>query len=88
MQSICLCAREAVSRNKMKNIGALPCLVKILDNDTLVSFHEAIVAAFVWFLFDDSSLGILVHSGAIPAILNYLDRLTEFEYLRFGSLTF
>ena len=81
-QSICLCAREAVSRNKMKNLGALPCLVKILNDDSLVYFHESIVAAFVLFIFDDLTLGILKKSGVIHAILKYLDRLTAIEFSR------
>lgn len=79
-QGLCLCAREAVSRNRMKTAGVLPWLVNILQHDDYIHFHESIVAAFVWFLFDDSSLGLLIRANTIPALLKYLDRLTYIEY--------
>ena len=82
-QGLCLCAREAVSRNRMKIAGVLPCLVNILQHDDYAHFHESIVAAFVWFLFDDSSLGLLIRANTIPALLKYLDRLTYIEYSQF-----
>lgn len=85
-QGLCLCAREAVSRNKMKSDGVLPALVNILHEDELVSFHESIVAAFVWFIFDDSSLGLLIRADVIPALLKYLNRLTYVEYNRSGQI--
>ena len=38
------------------------------------------MAAFVWFLFDDSSLGLLIRADVTPSLLDYLDTLTRSEY--------
>lgn len=78
-QSLCLCAREAVSRNKMKLCGVLQEMVKVLQNQEFESYHESLVAAFVWFLFDDSSLARLVCADVTPSLLSFLDRLTTYE---------
>ncbi|XP_066932673.1 armadillo repeat-containing protein 5-like [Clytia hemisphaerica] len=79
-QGLCLCAREAVSRNLMKSVGALQEMARVLKSDDFGVYHEALVAAFVWFLFDDSSLGLLIRSDVTPSLLCYLDRLTYSEH--------
>ena len=80
IQGLCLCAREAVSRNLMKSVGALQEMVRVLKNNDFTVYREALVAAFVWFLFDDSSLGLLIRADVTPSLLDYLDKLTLSEY--------
>lgn len=80
VQSLCLCAREAVSRNRMKLCGVLPLMVSVLHREEFEVYHESLVAAFVWFLFDDLSLGLLIRADVTPSLLRYLDCLTAVEY--------
>ena len=80
IQGLCLCAREAVSRNLMKLSGALQEMVRVLKNSDFSVYREALVAAFVWFLFDDSSLGLLIRANVTPSLLDYLNKLTLSEY--------
>jgi len=85
-QGLCLCAREAVSRNLMKSVGALQEMVGILKNENFNMYHESLVAAFVWFLFDDASLGLLIRADVTPYLLSYLNRLTSLEYKQYLEL--
>ena len=80
IQGLCLCAREAVSRNLMKSSGALQEMVRVLKNSDFSVYREALVAAFVWFLFDDSSLGLLIRANVTPSLLDYLNKLTLSEF--------
>lgn len=79
-QGLCLCAREAVSRNRIKMVGGLEALTNVLKFKEYERFHDTIVASFVWFVFDDSSLALLLRANIIPALLSYLESLTLFEY--------
>ena len=79
LQGLCLCAREAVNRNRMRTSGAVAAMVKVLCLDELTRFHESVVCALVCFLFDDLSINVMIRAGLVSGLIKYFQKLTDVE---------
>lgn len=77
--SLCLCAMEAMNRNKLRITGALEKLVKILGEAKYSQYHFQIVSTFVCFLFDDPSLDVMLRAGLLANLISYLERILKLQ---------
>lgn len=77
--SLCLCAMEAINRNKLRCTGALEKLVKLLGDPVYAQHHFQIVSTFVCFLFDEPSLDVMLRAGLLSNLLSYLEWLLKLQ---------
>ena len=77
--SLCLCAMEAMNRNKMRCTGALEKLVNLLGDTDYSSYHFQIVSTFVCFRYDDPSLVVMLGAGLLPNLIQHLEWLLKLQ---------
>ena len=75
IKGICLCCREAVSRNKIRSAGGLDDLIAILCNHEYSQVFDDILGAFACFTYDDVALKLMIEGGLISILVSMLQKL-------------
>ncbi|XP_041092691.1 armadillo repeat-containing protein 5 [Polyodon spathula] len=86
VRALCLCCREAVNRNKVREAGGLELLVSLLSQSTFQSHsqYRLVLFAFLDFIYDDSALEALQGAGLVPLLISRLVELAQWAGLDAG----
>ncbi|ESO97893.1 hypothetical protein LOTGIDRAFT_228420 [Lottia gigantea] len=76
---LCLCGKESVNRVKIRENGALEILLSALEGEKYARIHDRIISCFLSYLYDESSLNLLLDNKLINILLKHLQRCTEFK---------
>ncbi len=75
VRSVCLCCREVTSRQRLRDCGGLGTLITMLQEETQLVIHGAIVSALVCYYFDETTLKRMVQAmGLLPALVYHLNK--------------
>ncbi|MGH0185896.1 UNVERIFIED_CONTAM: hypothetical protein FKN15_019513 [Acipenser sinensis] len=79
VRALCLCCREAVNRNKIREAGGLELLVSLLSQSSSQSRsqYRLVLFAFLDFIYDDSALEVLQGAGLVPLLVSRLVELAQ-----------
>ncbi|XP_058872998.1 armadillo repeat-containing protein 5 [Acipenser ruthenus] len=79
VRALCLCCREAVNRNKIREAGGLELLVSLLSQSSSQpgSQYRLVLFAFLDFIYDDSALEALQGAGLVPLLVSRLVELAQ-----------
>ncbi|XP_060078408.1 armadillo repeat-containing protein 5-like [Ylistrum balloti] len=75
---LCLCCKDVVNRVKIRDNSILPKFLECLKDTEYKRLHDRIISALLCFLYDESSLELLLQDGLIPLLLSHLQRVAEF----------
>ncbi len=78
VRSVCLCCREVTSRQRLRDCGGLGALITMLQEETRLVVHGAIVSALVCYYFDETTLKRMVQAmDLLPALVHQLNKGTH-----------
>nr|KAG5713132.1 hypothetical protein BaRGS_007659 [Batillaria attramentaria] len=72
ISGLCQLAKEAVNRVKIREGGGLKVFLKTLRDDNLDGVHDRVMSALVSFLYDDTSLDVMLEDGLVDVLLTHL----------------
>lgn len=81
----CVCCREVVSRQRLRDCGGLHRMIKMLSVEEHSGLYHNIMAALVCYYFDENTLKVMVRQmGLLGALKHHLE-LTTKEALQAGK---
>ena len=73
----CICCREVVSRQRLRDSGGLEKLIKMLSQEEHSGLYHNIMAALVCYYFDENTLKVMVKNlGLLGALKHHLELMT------------
>ena len=78
ISGLCQLAREAVNRAKMRLLGGLKVFLDSLQDDGLVEVQDRVISCLVNFLYDDTSLNVMLEDGLVDVLLAHLQRCGDY----------
>ncbi|XP_033748539.1 armadillo repeat-containing protein 5-like [Pecten maximus] len=75
---LCLCCKDVVNRVKIRDNNILPKFLDSLKDNEYKRLHDRVISALLCFLYDESSLELLLQKGLIPLLLTHLQRVAAF----------
>ena len=74
----CVCCREVVSRQRLRDCGGLHKLIKMLSQEEHSGLYHNIMAALVCYYFDENTLKVMVRQmGFLGALRYHLELMTR-----------
>lgn len=78
VRGACVCCREVVSRQRLRDCGGLQKIIKMLSQDEHKDLYHNIMAALVCYYFDENTLKVMVRQlGLLAVIKHHLELMTE-----------
>ena len=75
VSAVCLCCRDVISRQRLRDCGGLAKLIAMLSQDEHSAIYNNILSALVCYYFDEATLKTMVKSmGLIKALVFHLNR--------------
>ncbi|XP_076473096.1 uncharacterized protein LOC143302345 [Babylonia areolata] len=78
ISGMCLLAKEAVNRVKLRESDGLKVFLETLRDEDLGDVHDRVISSLVSFLYDDSSLTVMLGDGLVNILLTHLQRCGNF----------
>ncbi|OWF44331.1 uncharacterized protein LOC110458581 [Mizuhopecten yessoensis] len=75
---LCACCKDVVNRVKIRDNNILPKFLECLKDTHYKRLHDRLISALLCFLYDESSLELLLQNGLVPLLLIHLQRVAEF----------
>ena len=81
VSATCLCCRDVISRQRLRDCGGLQRLISMLSQEKSVCLHGNILSALVCYYFDEATLKVLVKGmGLLTALVFHLKNMASGEY--------
>lgn len=72
VSATCLCCRDVISRQRLRDCGGLLRLISMLCQDKFASLHGNILSALVCYYFDEATLKVMVKEmGLLKALVSH-----------------
>ena len=76
--AVCLCCREALCRQRLRDCGGLEKLINMFSKEDFVSLHSSILSALICYYFDENTLKFMVKRlGLLRALTYQLQELSR-----------
>ncbi|KAK2581865.1 hypothetical protein KPH14_002328 [Odynerus spinipes] len=77
LASLCLFCREAVNRAKIRNNAGLELMLTLLRKNEIEKYHPMLLHALAQFIYDDSSISIMIKNGLLDVLIIKLKKMVE-----------
>ena len=78
VRATCMCCRDVLSRQKLRDCGGLEQLIKMISQVEYASLHGSMISALVCYYFDENTLKFMVKRlGLLKALAYHLKRMTD-----------
>ncbi|XP_069135474.1 uncharacterized protein [Argopecten irradians] len=75
---LCLCCKDVVNRVKIRDNNILPKFLDCLKDTEYKRLHDRVISALLCFLYDESSLELLLQNSLIQLLLAHLQRVAGY----------